>query len=55
MIVIWTVIWRTGVFRESAFSGQVAVLVAREEARSGSSCTYLIHFAVRVTWISDWL
>lgn len=50
MIVIWTVIWWSGIFHESAFPGPLAVLRGfREEARSGQLFTDLITSLFRVT------
>jgi NitT/TauT family transport system permease protein len=50
MLVIWTVIWWSGLFHESAFPGPLAVLRGfREEARSGQLFTDLITSLFRVT------
>ena len=50
MTVIWTVIWWSGIFHESAFPGPLAVLRGfREEARSGQLFSDLITSLFRVT------
>src|ERR1022692_2604168 len=50
MMVVWTVIWWSGVFHESAFPGPLAVLRGFwEEARTGQLFTDLITSLFRVT------
>jgi NitT/TauT family transport system permease protein len=50
MMVIWTLIWRSGIFHESAFPAPFAVLRAfRDEIRSGQLFTDLITSLFRVS------
>lgn len=50
MLVIWTIIWWSGVFHESAFPAPLAVLRGfREEIRTGRLFTDLITSLFRVT------
>jgi NitT/TauT family transport system permease protein len=50
MVIFWTLIWRSGIFHESAFPGPLSVLRGfREEARSGRLFTDLITSLFRVT------
>jgi len=50
MMVIWTIVWRTGIFHESAFPAPISVLRAfGDEVRTGRLFTDLITSLFRVT------